>query len=307
MLKGDDIMKIFIVGSINMDLVINAPFMPENGMTITGSNFMTNPGGKGANQAVAVSKLGGNSYMVGAVGEAFGSELKKTLNGYGVNTDFVKECDGLSSGIAVIVVVDGDNRIILDSGANNMVDNELIDKAFENASEGDYLICQLEIPQEAVRYALKRAKELKMTTLLNPAPAAKLIDGILENVDIFNTNQSETEFYTGIYPEDENTQMEAARKLEKMGVSTVLITLGKQGSCAIKNNQYYKVNAHKVNAIDTTAAGDTYVGAFVAKLGEGMSLPDAMDYASKASAITVTKKGAQQAIPYRDELEKFEF
>lgn len=305
--KRDDIMKIFIVGSINMDLVINAPFMPENGMTITGSNFMTNPGGKGANQAVAVSKLGGNSYMVGAVGEAFGSELKKTLNGYGVNTDFVKECDGLSSGIAVIVVVDGDNRIILDSGANNMVDNELIDKAFENASEGDYLICQLEIPQEAVRYALKRAKELKMTTLLNPAPAAKLIDGILENVDIFNTNQSETEFYTGIYPEDENTQMEAARKLEKMGVSTVLITLGKQGSCAIKNNQYYKVNAHNVNAIDTTAAGDTYVGAFVAKLGEGMSLPDAMDYASKASAITVTKKGAQQAIPYRDELEKFEF
>ena len=165
MLKGDDIMKIFIVGSINMDLVINAPFMPENGMTITGSNFMTNPGGKGANQAVAVSKLGGNSYMVGAVGEAFGSELKKTLNGYGVNTDFVKECDGLSSGIAVIVVVDDDNRIILDSGANNMVDNELIDKAFENASEGDYLICQLEIPQEAVRYALKRAKELNLDAI----------------------------------------------------------------------------------------------------------------------------------------------
>ena len=307
MLKGDNIMKIFIVGSINMDLVINAPFMPENGMTITGSGFMTNPGGKGANQAVAVSKLGGNSYMVGAVGEAFGSELKKTLNGYGVNTDFVKECDGLSSGIAVIVVVDGDNRIILDSGANNMVDKELIDKAFENASEGDYLICQLEIPQEAVRYALKRAKDLKMTTVLNPAPAAKLIDGILENVDIFNTNQSETEFYTGIYPEDEKTQMEAARKLEEMGVSTVLITLGKQGSCAIKNNQYYKVNAHKVNAIDTTAAGDTYVGAFVAKLSEGMSLPDAMDYASKASALTVTRKGAQQAIPYKDELEKLEF
>ena len=298
-------MKIFIVGSINMDLVINAPFMPENGMTIGGSNFMTNPGGKGANQAVAVSKLGGNSYMVGAVGEAFGVELKSTLNNYGVNTEFVKEYPNISSGIAVIVVVDGDNRIILDAGANNLVDKELIDNALSHASEGDYLICQLEIPQESVRYALKKAKELKMVTVLNPAPAVNLIDGILENVDIFNTNQSETEFYTGIYPKDEQTQIEAAHKLNDMGVSTVLITLGAQGSCAISSGNYYKVNGYQVNAIDTTAAGDTYIGAFVAKLSEGLSLTEAMDYASKASALTVTKQGAQQAIPYKNEVDKF--
>ncbi len=298
-------MKIFIVGSINMDLVINAPFMPENGMTIGGSNFMTNPGGKGANQAVAVSKLGGNSYMVGAVGEAFGVELKSTLNNYGVNTEFVKEYPNTSSGIAIIVVVDGDNRIILDAGSNNLVDKELIDNALSHASEGDYLICQLEIPQESVRYALKKAKGLKMVTVLNPAPAVNLIDGILENVDIFNTNQSETEFYTGIYPKDEKTQIEAAHKLNDMGVSTVLITLGAQGSCAISSGNYYKVNGYQVNAIDTTAAGDTYIGAFVAKLSEGLSLTEAMDYASKASALTVTKQGAQQAIPYKNEVDKF--
>ena len=279
--------------------------MPENGMTIGGSNFMTNPGGKGANQAVAVSKLGGNSYMVGAVGEAFGVELKSTLNNYGVNTEFVKEYPNISSGIAVIVVVDGDNRIILDAGANNLVDKELIDNALSHASEGDYLICQLEIPQESVRYALKKAKELKMVTVLNPAPAVNLIDGILENVDIFNTNQSETEFYTGIYPKDEQTQIEAAHKLNDMGVSTVLITLGAQGSCAISSGNYYKVNGYQVNAIDTTAAGDTYIGAFVAKLSEGLSLTEAMDYASKASALTVTKQGAQQAIPYKNEVDKF--
>ena len=288
-----------------MDLVIHAPFMPEHGMTIHGSDFMTNPGGKGANQAVAVAKLGGNSYMVGAVGAAFGSELKGALHQYGVNTDFVREYDHISSGIAMILVVDGDNRIILDAGANRLVDKELIDRAFACAAEGDYLICQLEIPQELVRYALQKAKELKMTTIFNPAPAARLIDGIMENVDIFITNQSETEFYTGIYPADEKTQIEAAGKLQKLGCSTVLITLGAQGSCVISNDQYDQVDGYPAHAIDTTAAGDTYIGAFAAKLSEGGSLHEAMDRASKASAITVTRRGAQQAIPYKSEIDRY--
>lgn len=295
-------MKIFTVGSINMDLVIEAPFMPENGMTINGGRFMTNPGGKGGNQAVAVSKLGGESYMVGAVGDSFGNELKKALNNYGVNTEFVKECNDMLSGIAVIVVVDGDNRIILSRGANECVNTDLIDKALSCASEGDYLICQLEIPQETIRYALQKAKSLKMVTVLNPAPAAELIDGILENVDIINLNQTETRFYTGIYPTDEDTQRQAAIKLERMGVSSVLITLGAQGSCAVRDGKYYKVDGQSVNAIDTTAAGDTYIGAFVAKLSNGSSFPDAMDYASRASAITVTREGAQKSIPYASEL-----
>lgn len=298
-------MKIFTVGSINMDLVINAPFIPENGMTINGNGFMTNPGGKGANQAVAVSKLGGNSYMIGAVGDSFGDELKETLDRYGVNTEFVKRCDDVSSGIAVIVVVDGDNRIILSRGANDRIDTELIDRALEQACEGDYLICQLEIPQKMVRYALQQAKKKGMITVFNPAPAAELIDGILDNVDIINMNQSETEFYTGIYPVDEKTQMDAAHKLSLMGVSTIIITLGAQGSCAIDKGAYHRVDGYKVNAIDTTTAGDTYIGAFVSRISEGGSLLDAMRYASLASSVTVTREGAQKAIPYKDEFFDF--
>ena len=297
-------MKIFVVGSINMDLVVNAPFMPENGMTITGSNFFQNPGGKGANQAVACSKLGADAYMVGAVGNAFGNELINTLNGYGVKTNYVKQLDNVSSGVAVIVVVDHDNRIILDAGSNALVSHQMIDEALKNADAGDYLICQLEIPQEEVLYAFKKAKEKGMITLLNPAPAAKLLNGILPLTDIFVPNQSECEVYTGIYPKDETSVKSAFNKLTSLGVKQSIITLGLDGSATIQNGKYLHVDAHKVNAVDTTAAGDTYIGALVTALSEGKDLKEAMEFASLASSITVTKPGAQQAIPYRKEVEE---
>lgn len=294
--------KIFIVGSINMDLVIDSPYMPENGETITGSNFMENPGGKGANQAVAVSKLGGSSYMVGKVGKAFGRELKETLESYGVNTLYVKEEENVSSGIAVIIVVDHDNRIILDKGSNALVDKALIDNALKDASEGDYVICQLEIPQESVKYAFEVAKAKGLTTILNPAPAAKLIDGILINTDYFIPNQTETELYTGTLPDTIEKAKEACIKLTSLGVKNVIITLGTKGSIAYSNGEFVYANAYKVDAIDTTAAGDTYIGALATKLSEGASLIDAMDFASKASSITVTRRGAQKSIPFRNEI-----
>ena len=247
-------MKIFIVGSINMDLVIKAPIMPDNGVTLTGSDFMMNPGGKGANQAVAVSKLGGNSYMVGCLGDAFSRDLKETLEEYKVNTDYIIKKDNVSSGIAVIVIVDGDNRIILDSGSNALVDKEAVDNAFKDAKEGDYCICQLEIPQETVKYAFSKAKELKMNTILNPAPAAKLIDGILNNTDYFIPNENETEMYTGIKPDTKENRVKAIKKLNEMGVKNVIITLGTNGSCTIENNEYVHVDSYKVKAVDTTAA-----------------------------------------------------
>lgn len=294
--------KIFIIGSINMDLVIESPYMPENGETITGSNFMENPGGKGANQAVAVSKLGGASYMVGKVGKAFGRELVETLKSYGVNTDYVKEEGSVSSGIAVIVVVDHDNRIILDKGSNALVDKELIDNALKDASKGDYVVCQLEIPQESVKYAFEVAKSKGLTTILNPAPAKELIDGILENTDYFIPNQTETELYTGILPDTIDKAKEACIKLTELGVKNAVITLGTKGSIAYSNGEFVFANAYKVDAIDTTAAGDTYIGALTAKLSEGSSLKSSMDYASKASSITVTRRGAQKSIPYKNEV-----
>ena len=152
-------MKIFVVGSLNMDLVVRAPFMPENGMTITGEGFMTNPGGKGANQAVALSKLGANAYMVGCVGDAFGNELKNTLNNYGVNTDFVEKVNGVSSGIAVIVVVDGDNRIILDAGSNAKITTELVDKALSVAEKATISSPSLKFRRKSFPIRLKRRRK----------------------------------------------------------------------------------------------------------------------------------------------------
>ena len=296
-------MKIFVVGSLNMDLVIKAPYMPENGVTMHGEGFMTNPGGKGANQAAAIGKLGGDVYMVGCVGEAFGDELKATLGKYGVHTDYVKKLDGVSSGIAVIVVVDGDNRIILDAGANGKVGKSLIDKALEKAERGDYLVAQLEIEQDIVEYALKSAKEKGMNTILNPAPAANISAGILTNSDFFIPNQSEAEFYTGIYPNDEESAQRCAEALSAQGVKNVVITMGAEGSACVCGGKYEKVDSFPAKAIDTTAAGDTYVGALVTKLAEGASMKEAMTFASKASSITVTRRGAQQSIPYRNEVD----
>ncbi len=298
-------MKIFVVGSLNMDLVIKAPYMPENGVTMHGEGFMTNPGGKGANQAAAIGKLGGEVYMVGCVGDAFGEELTSTLGKYGVHTDYIKKVNGISSGIAVILVVDGDNRIILDAGSNAKVGMTLIDKALAKAEAGDYLVTQLEIEQDMVEYALKRAKEIGMHTILNPAPAAKVSEGILAHSDYFIPNQSEAEFYTGIYPTDELSAKQCADALKAQGVKNVVITMGGEGSAAVCGSEYIKVPCFPAKAIDTTAAGDTFVGALVTKLAEGASMKDAMTFASKASSITVTRRGAQQSIPYRNEVDTF--
>lgn len=296
-------MKIFVVGSLNMDLVIKAPYMPENGVTISGEGFMTNPGGKGANQAAAIGKLGGNTYMVGCVGDAFGDELKTTLGGYGVNMEFVEKLPNVSSGIAVIVVVDGDNRIILDAGANGKVGKALIDRALEKAEAGDYLVAQLEISQEIVEYALTCAKKKGMITVLNPAPAAELLPGILGNSDYFIPNQSEAEFYTGIYPTDEQSAQECAKRLAEKGVKNMLVTMGARGSAFVGGGKYIKVDSFKVEAVDTTAAGDTFVGGFVTRLSEGAGIEQSMIFASKAAAVTVTRRGAQKSIPVRAEIE----
>lgn len=294
--------KIFIVGSLNMDLVIRAPYMPENGVTLTGSGFMTNPGGKGANQAAAVGKLGGAAYMVGCVGETFGAELTGTLSSYGVNVEHVRTQPG-SSGIAVIVVVDGDNRIFLDPGANACVDRALVDRALETAEPGDILIEQLEIGLDAVGYALKRAKEKGMTTFLNPAPAAALGDEIFPLCDYFLPNQSETEFYTGIRPDSDDVLLQCAAVLQARGARNVLMTLGTRGSaCVTPEGKLIRVPCEKAEAVDTTAAGDTYVGALCVRLSEGADIETAMRFASRASAITVTRRGAQQSIPTRKEV-----
>ena len=154
-----------------------------------------------------------------------------------------------------------------------------------------------------MEYALKKAKEKGMVTLLNPAPAAKLSEGILANSDYFIPNQSEAEFYTGIYPEDEASAKKCAEKLSEQGVKNVVVTMGSKGSACVADGKYYKAECFKAKAVDTTAAGDTYVGALVTKLSEGAGIEEAMTFASKASSVTVTRRGAQQSIPFRAEVE----
>ena len=285
-----------------MDLVIQSPIAPEKGMTVTGEGFMMNSGGKGANQAAAIAKLGGDVRMVGCVGKAFGEELKSALIDYGVNVDLVQTKTDVASGIAVIIITDRDNRIILDKGANAKVTPDIIDYALSFAEEGDYLVLQLEIPIDSVCYALQAAKAKKMITIFNPAPAAKLLDGGIANCDYFIVNQSEAKFYTDIYPTNAQSAKQCAEILQKQGAKNVLITLGERGSVYACKDGFYSVSAYTVDTVDTTAAGDTYVGAFVTYLSEGNGVEDAMTFASKAAAITVTRRGAQQSIPYRKEL-----
>ncbi len=296
-------MRVYIVGSLNMDLVIRVQRIPEAGETLTGEGFMTNPGGKGANQAVAAAKLGAEAYMVGCVGREFGDELLASLTKYGVRTQYVRRAEEVSSGIAVIVVAGGDNRIMLDAGANKLPDRALIDGALQGASAGDYLLLQLEIPMPAIEYALKCAREKGMITVLNPAPAASLSKEVLSLCDWFTPNQTEAQFYTGIYPKDEESIRACAAKLGELGVKNVLITLGTDGSACVSGGKFYRTAAVPAKAVDTTAAGDTYVGAFVTRLSEGADIERAMRFASTASSVTVTRRGAQQSIPTREEAE----
>ena len=288
-----------------MDLVIRAARVPQGGETILGEGFLSNPGGKGANQAVAVAKLGGEAYMVGCVGREFGADLLETLQKYGVHADHVRRETDISSGIAVIIVADGDNRIILDTASNGRTDEALVDCAFADAKEGDYLLVQLEIGLPTVAYALKEAKKRGMITVLNPAPAAKLPQALHADCDWFVPNQTEAQFYTGIYPSDEESIRECAEKLGKLGVKNVLITLGTDGSASVSKGVFRRVDPVPAAAVDTTAAGDTYVGAFVTRLSEGAEIETAMHFASTASALTVTRRGAQCAIPLRAEVEAY--
>jgi ribokinase len=286
-----------------MDLVIKTAKIPNQGETVIGSDFITNTGGKGANQAVAAAKMGVKTYMIGSVGKAFGHELIKTLEQEKVNTDFVKFEKDVSSGIAVIIIHDYDNRIILDKGANALISVQDIEKAFALAKREDILIVQHEIETDIVYYALKKAKQLGMITVFNPAPAKPLNDSIYRNIDFFIPNQTETLYYTKIFPKDINDARSAASLLLNKGVGHVLITMGEKGSYFLDRENEILVKAVKVDVVDTTAAGDAYIGAFVASLAKSYSILESMNISSIASALTVSKHGAQQSLPSLEEVE----
>ena len=297
-------MRIYVLGSLNMDLVINTNKIPDNGETITGSGFIANPGGKGANQAVAASKLGATVEMIGCVGKEFGLDLRDSLIENNVGTKYLKRILSVSSGIAVITVIDGDNRIILDSGANALCNYDDIDSAFETAVKGDILITQLEIDPEVVEYAIKKAKRINMVTILNPAPAKKLSNDVFKYCDYFIPNQSECLYYSNIFPEDESSSLFCAKYFKDLGVKNVLITLGEKGSFYYSDKEKISMKALKTNVVDTTAAGDAFIGAFAFMISNNKSIEEAMKFASAAASITVSRKGAQIALPYKNEVQE---
>lgn len=285
---------IYISGSLNMDLCIETPYVPQAGETITGKGFITNGGGKGANQATAAAKLGGKIAMCGAVGnDAFGETLLANLSSAGADISHVRKIDGISTGIAVIIISDSNNRIILDKGANAFLTENDIDEFLKNAGKGDIFLTQLENPIKVAGYGLKRAKELGLYTILNPAPANKEIEEYLSFVDLVTPNETEMELFGG------------KDKLFNAGVKKIVTTLGSKGYEIADKNGAKVYPCIKVKAIDTTAAGDTLCGGLAAGLAEGMSLEEACAFGSKAASIACTRKGAQQSIPTKAEVMNF--
>ncbi|MDZ5636565.1 ribokinase [Janthinobacterium sp. GMG1] len=300
---------IVVIGSINMDLVLRVPRMPLPGETLTGGAFRTIPGGKGANQAVACARLSGNVAgaqqvaMVGCVGDdAFGATLRAALVGDGIIDSHITTLPGVASGIASILVDDnGQNSIVIAGGANDLLSPAHIDAAQGLIEQADIVVLQLETPMATVVHAIKLARSLGKTVVLNPAPAASLPDGVLELVDYLIPNEIEAAMLAGVSPEGADAKALAAA-LQKLGSDNVIITLGSKGVHAALYGGDYTFPAEVVQAVDTTAAGDTFIGGFVAGLASGMDEAEAIQQGQRAAAWSVTKPGAQTSIPHLHEL-----
>lgn len=297
--------KVVVAGSINMDLVTVCERAPKGGETLFGKEFFQVPGGKGANQAVAIGKLGTQVTMLGKIGnDSFGKDLVASMKNSGVNTEYI-ENSASSTGIAKIIVeANGQNRILVVSGANMDVDRAYIDRHIDVINDSDILVTQLEIPIDTVEYVLKKAKEAGKITILNPAPAAQLNDEIIKNSDIIIPNESELGIITGMPANTLNEIEASAQKLLNMGVKELIVTLGSQGSLHLNKKGSTLHSAYKVNAVDTTAAGDSFIGGLVKNIQDD-NLDEAIEFATKVSAITVTRKGAQISIPTIEEVENF--
>lgn len=294
--------KIIVIGSANADYVIHTDKMPQLGETLVGHSFQVNAGGKGLNQAIAVAKMGGDVSFIGCVGNDSGADmLLGELERNGVAFDGIKA--DTSTGSAIIAVVNGDNFIIINPGANALMTPEVIDGYAEAISTAEYCIMQLEIPIESVMRVCEIAAAGGTKIVLNPAPYKKLPDELFPLVDYVIPNEFEAKDITGIYPDTEENCREALSKLIDMGVKRAIITLGERGCAYNADGEIKFCPAVKATAVDTTSAGDTFVGAVVSKLSAGVSLDDAIRFAAKACAITVSREGASKSIPLASEIE----
>jgi ribokinase len=294
-----------VIGSLNMDLVIRAPRIPQPGETIIGSQFRNVPGGKGANQAVAAARLGAQVSMVGRVGrDGFGEVLLENLASDGIDHTHVTRDPEAASGVALIVVDDaGQNSIVVASGANGRLSPDDVEAARAAIAGADVVLMQLESPLETVSRAAEIARAHGVPVVLNPAPARPLPSPLLSLVDVLIPNESETALLAGM-PVDDQAQAEAAAAaLLELGVGTVILTLGERGALLARTSGATHVPAFQVHPVDTTAAGDAFVGAFAVGLAKGKPLEEAVRWGNAAGALATTQMGAQPSLPTRGALE----
>jgi len=298
--------KVVVVGSLNMDLVVRAPHIPHPGETVIGGEYYTAAGGKGSNQALEAARLGAKVHMVGRVGQdELGVRLMETLEEAGVDHQFVVQDPRASTGVALITVADsGQNTIVVAPGSNMRLSPDDVDAARGAIGEADILLVQLETPLETVTRALQIARAKGVKTILNPAPARTLPRDIFGLVDVLIPNETETAVLAGLSIATQTEAKAAGAALRKQGVRTVVLTLGERGAVYLDAGDVGALSAYEVKAVDTTAAGDAFVGAFAVATAEGKSLPEAVRWGNAAGALAVTKRGAQPSLPDRGALEE---
>ncbi len=299
--------KLCVLGSINIDHVIRVPYFPKAGETLTGYGYKIAYGGKGANQAVAAARVGANVSFIGAIGDdQIGQAMKQAFEQDGIDTSAICVIPNQSTGLAMIQVTDsGENSIVISAGANADLSESLVEQHKSHIEQADILLMQLESPLQAVTLATKFAKSAGVKVVLNPAPAQLLPDSLLSHIDIITPNETEAEILTGIHVTDEQSAKLAANHFHQLGINTVLITLGSKGVYYSEKGKGEIIPGFRVDAVDTTAAGDTFNGAFVTALLEGKSPKESIRFAHAAAAISVTRIGAQTAIPKREEIDRF--
>lgn len=302
--------QLIVLGSVNADHVLQVPSFPRPGETLIGGNYQVIPGGKGANQAVAAARLNADIGFIACVGDdPFGINIRQDFEKDGINIDGVIVAENTPTGIAMIQVsATGENSICLSAEANDKLDCAQIEPHLDKIRGAKYLLTQLETPIEGIEYAAKVAKESGTKVILNPAPARPLSNELLACIDVITPNETEAEVLTGVTVTDDVSAHQAALALHDKGIETVMITLGAKGvwlSHSGEGNQGELIPGFRVEATDTTAAGDTFNGALVTGLLEEMPLEKAIKFAHAAAAISVTRFGAQTSIPSRQETDAF--
>ena len=296
--------RIAVVGSSNTDMVINTSKLPVPGETILGGEFFMNAGGKGANQAVAAARLGGKVSFIAKTGDdLFGKQARVLFENENINIDYLVTDPNHPSGVALITVdAKGENCIAVAPGANSYLLNNDIDQAREEILRSDIVLMQLEIPLETVVYVANIAFDAGRKVILNPAPALQITDELLAKLYMITPNETEAELISGIPVYDKDSAILAARNLYDRGVKVVIITLGSKGALLFTGKEAKLISSPKVEAVDTTAAGDVFNGAIAVAISEGVELEKAVEFACKAAAISVTRMGAQASAPYRKEI-----